>query len=102
MKNLLCEGIIEEIEYVDMSDEEYEETYVYDIGVEDNHNFFASNVLVHNCHHLPAFTMNEIARNCANAYYRIGVSATPWRDAGDDLLIEAILRKRRPEFAINA
>jgi hypothetical protein len=35
-----------------MSDEEYEETYVYDIGVEDNHNFFASNVLVHNCHHL--------------------------------------------------
>lgn len=25
-------------------------TYVYDIEVEDNHNFFANNILVHNCH----------------------------------------------------
>jgi superfamily II DNA or RNA helicase len=46
--------------------------------------------------------MNEVARQCTNAYYRIGVSATPWRDAGDDLLIEAVLAKRKPEFAINA
>jgi superfamily II DNA or RNA helicase len=98
----MIEGIIEDIEYIEMSEQEYDETYVYDIGVEDNHNFFTNNVLVHNCHHLPASTMNEVARNCTNAYYRIGVSATPWRDAGDDLLIEAVLRKRRPEFSINA
>lgn len=102
MKEILLEGIIEDIEFIDMEDEEYENTYVYDIGVEDNHNFFANNVLVHNCHHLPANTMSEIARKAENAYYRIGVSATPWRDSGDDLLIEAILSKRKPENAINA
>lgn len=99
---IFLESIIENIEFIEMSEEEYEEMYVYDIGVEDNHNFFAENVLVHNCHHLPSATMAEIAKKASNAYYRIGVSATPWRDGGDDLLIEAILAKRKPEFAINA
>lgn len=59
-------------------------------------------IMFDECHHLPSATMNEVARTCTDAYYRIGVSATPWRDGGDDLLIEAVLRKRRPEFAINA
>lgn len=59
-------------------------------------------IMFDECHHLPAATMNDVARACTDAYYRIGVSATPWRDGGDDLLIEAVLRKRRPEFAINA
>ena len=59
-------------------------------------------MMVDEAHHIPAHTISEIARNCKNAYYRIGVSATPWRDGGDDLLIEAVLSKRRPEFAINA
>jgi superfamily II DNA or RNA helicase len=62
----------------------------------------AKMIMFDECHHLPAATMNDIARNCKNAYYRIGVSATPWRDGGDDLLIEAVLRKRKPEFSINA
>ena len=94
--------VIESIEYIDLTEEEYNETFVYDIGVEDNHNFFANNVLVHNCHHIPASTTNEIAKKAINAYYRIGVSATPWRDGGDDLLIEAVLAKRKPEFSITA
>lgn len=102
LEELLIEGEIIDIEFIELSSEEYEEMYVYDIGVEDNHNFFAENVLVHNCHHLPSNTMNAVARESVNAYYRIGVSATPWRDAGDDILIEAILRKRRPENTINA
>ena len=100
----LIEGIIEEIEYIEyvINGTECRDVYVYDIGVAKNHNFFANNVLVHNCHHLPAATMNDIARSCDNAYYRIGVSATPWRDGGDDLLIEAVLRKKKPENNINA
>lgn len=98
----LIKGVIEAIEFVDMSEDEYDETYVYDIGVEDNHNFLAENVLVHNCHHIPSATMSEVARKAVNAYYRIGVSATPWRDTGDDMLIEAVLAKRRPEYAITA
>jgi superfamily II DNA or RNA helicase len=98
----LIEGIIEEIEYIEMSDQEYKEMYVYDIGVEDNHNFFANNILVHNCHHVPCESINQASKWCSNAYYRIGVSATPWRDGGDDLLIEAVLAKRKPENNINA
>lgn len=47
------------------------------------------------CHHVPSHTIVSIANKCIQAYYRIGVSATPWRDAGDDLLIEAVLNKKK-------
>lgn len=33
--------------------------YVYDIEVEDNHNFFANNVLVHNCENMPWVLENK-------------------------------------------
>lgn len=59
-------------------------------------------IMFDECHHLPSNTMNAVARECKDAYFRIGVSATPWRDSGDDILIEAILRKRKPENTINA
>jgi superfamily II DNA or RNA helicase len=98
----LIEGIIEDIEYIEMSDKEYEETYVYDIGVEDNHNFICENVLVHNCHNTPANTIFSIACKAKNAYYRFGVSATPWRDDGADLAIEAVLNIRKPNLSIIA
>jgi superfamily II DNA or RNA helicase len=62
----------------------------------------AQMIMFDECHHLPSNTMNEVARKAEDAYYRIGVSATPWRDGGDDLLIEAILSKRKPENSINA
>ena len=76
--------------------------YVYDITVEKNHNFFANNVLVSNCHHVPSDTCVVTASKCVNAYYRIGVSATPWRDDNSDMLIEAVLNKRKPENNITA
>lgn len=76
--------------------------YVYDLSIEDNHNFIANGIVVSNCHHIPSNTVSEVSRFCKNAYYRIGVSATPWRDAGDDLLIDAVLAKRKPENSINA
>ena len=91
------EGAIDNIE-VDNSNAE---NYVYDLTVADNHNFIANGVLVSNCHHIPAQTITTIANKCKNAYYRIGVSATPWRDAGDDLLIEAVLNKKK-DAVINA
>jgi superfamily II DNA or RNA helicase len=43
------------------------------------------------CHHLPADTFYQIAMNLKNAYYRYGLSATPWRSDRSDLLIEAAL-----------
>ena len=76
--------------------------FVYDIEVEDNHNFFANGVLVHNCHHTPANTVAQVARWCQNAYYRIGLSATPWREDGADLLIDAVFSRRDPSLAISA
>ena len=76
--------------------------YVYDITVENNHNFFANNILVSNCHHCAADTCLKTSVMCKEAYYRIGVSATPWRDDGSDMLIEAILNRRNHENDINA
>ncbi len=76
--------------------------FVYDITVEDNHNFFANGTLVSNCHHIPADTCMKVCAMAQHAFYRIGVSATPWRDAGDDMLIDAALAHRRPELAITA
>ena len=76
--------------------------FVYDIEVEDNHNFFANSVLVHNCHHLPCDSLGTIGRWCVNAYYRIGVSATPWRDDKSDLLIDAVCNRLRPEMKVTA
>ena len=78
------------------------EQFVYDIEVEDNHNFFANDILVHNCHHLPCNMLSNISKWCSDAYYRVGVSATPWRSDGADLLIDAVCNKQRPETKISA
>ena len=95
LKNLSNKKIIK-IEYIN------DVEYVYDIGVEDNHNFFCNNILVHNCQHLPSRTFVDICNSAKNAYYRIGVSATPWRDAGDDLLIDAVINKRDLDKKVTA
>lgn len=67
----------------------------------------AKMILIDECHCIPANTVaNAIFGNgnkgCYNAYYRIGVSASPWRDDGKDLLIEAATSIRRPEQYLKA
>lgn len=47
-------------------------------------------------------TLFTVARNARNAYYKIGVSATPWRDGNDDILLEAALNVRNPKTNISA
>lgn len=54
------------------------------------------------CHHIPSLTAESVAKECVSAYYRIGVSATPWRDAGDDMLIEAVLSRKDKSINITA
>ena len=66
---------------------------VYDITVEDTHCFFANGVLVHNCQHWAAKTCQIIADHSLSARYRYALSATPWRDEGDDMLIDACFGK---------
>jgi len=53
---------------------------VYDLEVADNHNYFINGVLVSNCHHLPANTFSKLA--VFKTDYRIGLSASPYREDG--------------------
>ena len=62
----------------------------------------AKMVMIDECHHIASNTFVSTLNLCKNAYYRIGVSATPWRDAGDELLLDAMLSNRRPEYDISA
>jgi len=64
--------------------------------------------LIHSCHgyiadevqHWAAKTCQVIADHSVNARFRYGLSATPWRDLGDDILIDACFGK--PIADINA
>ena len=59
---------------------------VYNIGVEDNHNYFANDILVHNCHRCSgtvnkATMFSKVLNNLA-ARYKYGLSATLHRADG--------------------
>lgn len=49
--------------------------FKYNIEVEGNHNYFASDVLVSNCHHLKCDTWNRLNSLISNAEYSLGFSA---------------------------
>lgn len=55
-----------------------EDGYVYNLEVEDNHNYFANDILVHNCHHSTSTSWLTIINTYPNAY-KIGLTATPCR-----------------------
>lgn len=63
---------------------------VYDIEVEDVHCFFANGILVHNCHHVASRTTKEVMTASKSAYWRYGCSATPYRESGDEIMIQAM------------
>ena len=65
--------------------------------VKDVHAMF-----IDECHHTPSNTIAQISRWCQNAYYRVGVSATPWRDDNADMLIDAVFNKKNEDMAISA
>lgn len=68
--------------------------FVYNLEVEDNHNYVVcNNILVSNCHRVACDTVQLVANSCVNAYFRIGVSATPYRADLLDILIEAATGK---------
>jgi hypothetical protein len=70
------------------------EEEVYDISVEGTHCFFANGLLVHNCQHWRAETCQLVAREMHSAYFVYGMSATPYRDEGDDMMIQACFGKK--------
>jgi len=48
----------------------------YNLHVKNNHNYFANNVLVSNCHTAKSKSLQDISNNCINAKWRIGLSGT--------------------------
>lgn len=59
---------------------------VFDLEIEDHHNFVANGLLVHNCHHYGASQWSKVVDRFP-ARYRLGVSANPIRDDGLDPII---------------
>lgn len=75
------------------------EDYVYDLTVEDNHNYFVNGVLVHNCQHQPGSMWARVAERYPNSIM-VGLTATPCRLDGKplskffDTMIEVINTKQ--------
>jgi len=61
-----------------------EKNTVYDLSVKDNHNYFANDILVHNCHHILAKTWSDIINHFSHAKI-YGATATPIRLDGQGL-----------------
>jgi len=64
------------------------ETRVYDISVRDNHNFVANGLIVHNCHVMGAESFSKACGMYASKY-RLGLSATPYRSDGKDVIFKS-------------
>lgn len=71
--------------------------YVYNIEVEDNNNYFANGILVHNCHHAcgspTRVTQFYKVLNSLSARYKFGLTATPKRADGLELSMFTLLGK---------
>lgn len=72
--------------------------YVYNIEVEDNNNYFANGILVHNCQHC-AGTPTRVTQfykviSNLSARYKIGLTATPKRADGLQAAMFALLGRK--------
>lgn len=72
---------------------------VYNVEVENNHNYFAAGVLVHNCHHIKAPSFLSIQQAYTESHH-IGLTATPERadrsplgDVFDRMVVVATVRE---------
>jgi superfamily II DNA or RNA helicase len=75
---------------------------VYNLEVAEQNTYIAEGFVVHNCHHAPASTIYKVLEKIKNAPYRIGLSATDWRDDGADLMIEAAFGPRIVDIDLSA
>lgn len=82
---------VEKVEVFDCED-----TEVFDIGVEHNHNFYVyapgsdTGVLVHNCHSANAPTFTKVMSNVLMKF-RYGVTATPDRKDGMQYRVRSVI-----------
>jgi DNA repair protein RadD len=80
-----------------------EKDYVYNLEVEDNHNYFVSNILVHNCHGVNA--EDGLYRSLIDSFDKIkvlGLTATPYRLSSDGMggsMLKFLTRTRPKIFS---
>jgi len=68
-------------------------TYVCDLDVADNHNYYVEGILVKNCHHVPAKSFAECL-NYSGAKFRFGLTATPKRSDGLEHMMYDLISNR--------
>jgi superfamily II DNA or RNA helicase len=76
---------VTKIDKIDYKDE------VYNLHIEDNHNYFANGICVSNCHGLKADIVRSVAEKMTNADIRIGATGTMPENKADYMLVEGIL-----------
>jgi superfamily II DNA or RNA helicase len=64
--------------------------FKYNLEIEDNHNYIANKILVSNCHHVPSNSYWKLSHYLNNVEYKLLLSATPQRDDGNTMYINAI------------
>lgn len=60
--------------------------YVYDLEIEDNHNYFVNGISVHNCHRVPSEMFTKVINNTPSLY-RVGLTGTVKRKDGKHFLL---------------
>ena len=63
---------------------------VYNLHIKDNHNYFANNVLVSNCHTAKADILNEILLKAENSEIRVGMTGTVPKVKADKLKLISV------------
>lgn len=58
-------------------------------------------ILCDEVHNSTCSTITNVFKS-SSAYYRYGMSASPWKEGGEDIMIEAIINVRKPHLSINA
>lgn len=73
---------IEKIEYIDD---------VYNLHIEDNHNYFANDICVSNCHSLKGAEVRKVAENSINCNIRLGCTGTLPEQKSAKMQVEGML-----------
>jgi len=91
-----------DIQNEENKDEKYEDIFKYKKQQIIELLESANVVIVDEVHHIVAETFAQVMKRCKNATYRLGFSATDWRDDGADLLIEAAVGPRIYDISISS
>ena len=84
------EAEVIKVEYMyPASDKSVKNGFRYNIEVEDNHNYFANNILVSNCQHSSSNSHVNVMQAARNSYHKFFLSATPYRNTSLDLVLNA-------------